>query len=154
MPFLQFLQQITQTFWALDFLKLFWWVNMSAWTSRGQILALMPLSLRGVATSWNTVPAAPSASCHPPPIPKDDQLGAMIKLSSRLSCLLNTPTPQSLTFPTKFHGRTLNQWRWPLGEESTGVGVGDTPASPACDTVRPRIRASCPSRKLLLSRWP
>lgn len=34
-PFLQFPQQITQTFWALDFLKLFWWVNMSAWTSRG-----------------------------------------------------------------------------------------------------------------------
>lgn len=70
---------------------------------------------------------------------------------------LNTPTPQSLTFPTKFHGRALNPmevafWRgihW-------GWGVGDTPASLLVTLSDLEFRHSVPQGyfKVILVRNP
>lgn len=110
--------------------------------------ALVPK--RDVATSWNTVPAAPSASCHPPPIPAvTDQLGGNDQAVLQAILSLNTPTPRRVHLPYKVSMEELGiQWRWPLGEESTGGGGwGDTPASLLAQSDL-ELGHPCPSRLL------
>lgn len=82
------------------------------------------------------------------PSPSDWSVGGNDQAVLQAILSLNTPTPQSLTFPTKFHGRTLNQWRWPLGEESTGGGGGGYPSIPCLWHSQTLGGASCPSRLL------
>lgn len=93
---------------------------------------LMPLSLR---ETWPLHGILCQRQLHQPavtllPSPSDWLVRGNDQAVLQAILSLNTPTPQSLTFPTKFHGRTLNPMAVAFGRGiHWGWGVGDTPAS-------------------------